>query len=353
MASAATFTIARQTCYNTRHCAWLALLEEKNPMSGETWQLGPLTVEPEEKLRGVFPVDVGAARINFPIALVNGSEPDPVVLVTSGMDGDEYAGIEAALRLIDSLNPATLAGRVMICPILDPLSFEALHSQNPLDGLFLKHVFPGDLAGKPTQRLAYFIQHNFVRGADVWIDLHAVETSEEAIPFVWTDQNDDAQVNEQNRLLLHQSGAALGLLHAPGPWNPAQSSMVDNTALLVSQAGRRHQADEAAIKAHLSVVRGVLTGMDMLPGAKPHPPTIYLDHEPILAEHTGLWYPQVKAGDDVRAGQLLGEVLTLDGQDVQAQVKSTVEGRVLALHSGLATRPRLRLALIAHRPQTT
>lgn len=322
-------------------------------MSGQTWQLGPLKVEAADIVRGVFPVDVGVARVDFPIALINGAAPGPVVLVTAGMDGDEYAGIEAALRLIEALDPARLAGRVMVCPILDPLSFEAQRSQNPLDGLFLKHVFPGDLEGKPTQRLAYFIEHNFVRAADMWIDLHNASVCEASVPHTWTYQGDDAQINAENRRLLEQSGAELGLLRPPISWEPVHTATTDSTALLISQAGSRYQTDEAAVTAHLRTILSVLTHLEMAPGAKPASPTIYLDHESILATHTGVWYPQVTAGATVRNGQLLGEVVTLDGKDVLQQVKSTVDGIALIVHNGLATRPRLRLALIAHRPQQT
>ena len=321
-------------------------------MSGEQWQLGPLRVEPASTLRGVFQVDVGVTRLNFPIALINGTEPDPVLLVTAGMDGDEYAASEAALRLIEAIDPTRLAGRVMICPVLDPLSFEALHSQNPLDGLFLRHVFPGDLDGKPTQRLAYFIYHNFIQHADAWLDLHAVEAGEEATPFVWTIQGEDAEINEQNRLLLQHAGPGLGLLRPPQPWEPAVPSITASTPLLISQAGARFRSDEHATEAHLAVARSVLAGMDMLPGVEqPAQPAIYLDHEALLADATGLWYPALRPGETVRAGQVVGEILSLDGSQTLQQVLSSVDGIVLAVRTGLAARPRLRLALVAHRPQ--
>jgi predicted deacylase len=321
-------------------------------MSGELWQLGPLKVEPGHTLRGVFQVDVGVAQIDFPIALINGTEPDPVLLVTAGMDGDEYGASEAALRLIDALDPSQLAGRVMVCPVLDPLSFEARHSQNPLDGLFLKHVFPGDLEGKPTQRLAHFIYHNFLLQADAWIDLQMGETSEDIRAYTWTYQGEDSLLNEQNAILLRQSGADIGLLHPPYTWEPAQAAVQGSAAALISVAGRRYHTDEAPIEAHLHTLQSILRGMGMLPReGKPTPPTIYLDHEPVLAEITGLWYPRIKAGDAVSAGQVLGEVFKLDGSSVVQEVKSTVDGVALAVQTGLATRPRLRLALIAHRPQ--
>jgi len=326
-------------------------------MSGELWQLGPLRVEPGQTLRGVFQVDVGVTRLNFPIALIHGTEPDPVVLITAGMDGDEYAAIEAALRLVDEIDASRLAGRVMICPILDPLSFEALQSQNPLDGLFLRHVFPGDLEGKPTQRLAYFIYQNFILHSDAWLHLHTVETGEEAIPCVWTTQTQDAELNEQSRLLLQQAGPVIGLLRPPQPWEPVSASISASTALLVSQAGARHCHDAAAADAHFSVARSVLAGMDMLGGIeasasdKPARPRTYLDCEPLLAGRTGLWQPAVRPGDTVQAGQVVGVIRALDGGSVVEQITSTVDGMVIAVRTGLAARPRLRLALVAPRPQ--
>lgn len=324
-------------------------------MSGETWQIGPLRVEPQKTLRGVFQVDVGAARVDFPIALINGSESDPVVLITAGMDGDEYAGCEAALRLIDTLDPAQLAGRVMVCPILDPLSFEAQSSQNPLDGLFLKNVFPGNLEGKPTQRLGHFIYRYFITPADAWIDLQSSDVVGDAAPFVWTSQVADAQINEQNSALLNHSGASIGLLTAPRAWAPLEAAAAASTAVLVSQAGRRLRTEEDAVNFHLGVIRSALAGLGMLPGAPKGTaaPSVYLDREIPLAECTGLWRPKIKPGDTVTAGQIIGEICKLDGSQVAQQVTSAVNGVTLAIQTGLATRPRLGLALIAHRPQQT
>lgn len=324
-------------------------------MNGEPWQIGPLRVGPGETLRGVFQVDLGPTRIDFPIALVNGTRPDPVVLVTAGMDGDEYAGCEAALRLIDALDPKALEGRVMICPILDPLSFEAQQSQNPLDGLFLKHVFPGDLGGKPTQRLAHFIYRYFITPADTWLDLQSADVVGDATPFVWTAQVPDAEVNERNRALLKSAGARLGLFTAPRTWPPVEQAAIANTALLVSEAGRRYRTEEDAINAHLDAIRNVLIGLGMLAASSPPARTaaVYLDREVILAGHTGLWYPQVKAGEEVTLGQPLGELYRMDGGEVLQKVESTVNGVLLAVQTGLAARARLSLALIAHRRYQT
>ncbi len=318
-------------------------------MGGETWQLGPLRVPPGEVLRGVFQVDVGLTRIDFPLALIHGVEPGPTVLVTAGMDGDEYASSEAALRLIDELDPTQLRGRVMVCPVLDPLSFEALHSQNPLDGLFLRHHFPGDLEGKPTQRLAYFIYHNFVLPADVWIALESPPIGDASIPFVFTFQGDDAHMNEQNRALLACAGAGPAVVYPVEEWPPALPGMVATTALLVSSAGERLRTDAAMAQAHRSVVRSVLHGLEMAPlKAPPAEPAYYPATTPLLAGQGGLWYPRLKAGAAVQAGEIIGALYQMDGGAVLEEIVSPVDGLLLAARDGLAARARLRLALVAH-----
>lgn len=322
-------------------------------MSGETWQLGPLRVEAGRTLRGVYQVDLGRARIGFPIALINGTEPDPVLLVTSGMDGDEYAGVQAALRLIDTLDPAKVAGRVMVCPILDPLSFEAMQTQNPLDGLILRQVFPGDLEGKPTQRLAHFVYQTFIINADAWLALGAAEPGEACTPLAWTFQGDDAFLNTQNRILLQQCGASVGLLQPLASWDPAPVAVTASTAMLGSAAGVRGRADAEAVEAHRRVIDGVLASMSMITArtAPPAPPVIYTAAAPLLAESGGLWLARVQPGEMVTAGQPIGEIRRLDGGAVLQAVSSPLEGIVLAVRTALAVRPRQRLALLAVPPQ--
>ncbi|MBN1965135.1 MAG: succinylglutamate desuccinylase/aspartoacylase family protein [Anaerolineae bacterium] len=321
-------------------------------MSGEAWQLGPLHVEPEATVCDIAQVDLGVAQIDFPITLINGRVPDPVVLVTAGMDGDEYAAIEAAQQLAEAIDPAQLDGRVMICPVLDPISFEAGSGQNPLDGLFLKHVFPGDLEGKPTQRLAYFIFENFVRQADAWIDLHVCETSEDALALVWAAQGDDAEINSQNRILLEYAGAPIGLLNPMEQvWGPGEVAALAGKPLLIAQAGRRAVADPEAVQFHVSVVERVLTGMDMLADSTSTlRPTLYGTCVPVVATHTGLWYPAIRPGATVQAGQTLGVVRRLDGSAVLQEVTSPADGVAVIVRDGLAARPRLRLVLIACEP---
>jgi len=321
-------------------------------MSGETWQLGPLRVEAGRTLRGVYQVDLGRARIGFPIALINGTEPDPVLLVTSGMDGDEYAGVEAALRLIDTLDPASVAGRVMVCPVLDPLSFEAMQGQNPLDGLILRQVLPGDLEGKPTQRLAHFVYQTFILNADAWLALGAAEPGESCAPLAWTFQSDDEFLNTQNRILLRQCGAPLGLLQPPAGWDPGPVALTASTAVLGFTAGVRGRADPEAVEAHRRVIDGALASMSMIAGATaPSPPAIYPAATPLLAESGGLWYARVRAGELVKSGQAIGEIRRLDGGAVLQAVSSPLDGVVLAVRIALAVRPRQRLALLAAPPQ--
>jgi predicted deacylase len=46
--------------------------------------------------------------------------PQKTLLITAGIDGDEYAGIEVAYRLIDG-SDRPFAGRLLIIPIVNML----------------------------------------------------------------------------------------------------------------------------------------------------------------------------------------------------------------------------------------
>ena len=74
-----------------------------------------------------------------------------------------------------------------------------------------------------------------------------------------------------------------------------------------------------------------------LPGQIPHP-SIHLEHEAVLSEHTGLWYPRIKPGDEIAAGQVIGEIRKMDGGDVLQEAQSAVDGIALSVRSGLAAR---------------
>ncbi|MDP2958988.1 MAG: hypothetical protein Q8N53_21375, partial [Longimicrobiales bacterium] len=62
----------------------------------EAFQVSGLLVEPGAKKSGFL--DVPGTGVRMPMTVVNGVEDGPRVLITGGVHGGEYPGIEAAIR---------------------------------------------------------------------------------------------------------------------------------------------------------------------------------------------------------------------------------------------------------------
>ncbi len=53
------------------------------------------------------------------VVTVTGATPGPVLLVNAGVHGGEYPAIEAVIRLGKTLDPQTIAGTVILMPVLN------------------------------------------------------------------------------------------------------------------------------------------------------------------------------------------------------------------------------------------
>jgi predicted deacylase len=84
-----------------------------------TLTIGPLRAEPGQKTRGSLPADLGPTTAEVPLILVNGSRPGPRVVITGGVHGGEFIGVDAATRLAGLLEPDDVAGQLVICPAGD------------------------------------------------------------------------------------------------------------------------------------------------------------------------------------------------------------------------------------------
>ena len=70
-----------------------------------TLTVGPLRAEPGQKTRGTCPPTSAPLTVDVPLTLVNGTRPGPRVVITGGVHGGEFTGIDAATRLAGLLEP--------------------------------------------------------------------------------------------------------------------------------------------------------------------------------------------------------------------------------------------------------
>ncbi|WP_158852102.1 succinylglutamate desuccinylase/aspartoacylase family protein [Saccharothrix deserti] len=309
--------------------------------------VGALSAEPGTKVRGSVRAELGTLTVDIPLALVNGSRPGPRVVITAGVHGGEFTGIDAAHRLAARLDPDQVRGQVLLCLVANPPAvYDGRLGTSPLDGVNINRVFPGDPEGSPTERLAAWLFANLIHGADAYVDLHAGRIDEFLRNFVGYRLTGDPELDAKAATMARVIGyddVILGL-NADGGNSHAAAARLGIPAILVEtgQLGERDpQAAERLVAALLRVL-DFLNGEDV----EQPPATEWVWVGGVTAEAAGLWYPEVAAGDDVAEGQVIGRI-TDPADGGEHEVRATATGRVFYGMHGLTVVPGTELAAIA------
>ena len=258
-----------------------------------------------------------------------GARPGKTLVLTAGVHGCEYVGIETLRRLARELNPAALAGNVVLVPLINTGGFLAGVKQLvPEDGVNLNRAFPGDENGSLTYRLAFALERALYPAADLLADLHGGDHNQALTPLVFFPTAGAEDVNKA-------SLAAAKCLSVPY----RVRSVADNglyswavqrgvPALLIERgcAGRWSEREVAGCREDIaSLLRhlGILSGENPVRRQTEIVEAVYED-----AALDGFWYPQADAGDEVCQNALLGYVETFGGRRAQ-EVRARFDGTVL------------------------
>jgi len=123
-----------------------------------------------------FPITTMASGGQLPLVIheIEGTRGDgPTVGLSAAIHGDEYTGTQILIEVAKALEDGNFRGRLLILPVANPHSFEALKRETPIDSLNLNHVFPGDPNGWLTEQIADGITKQFLNKIDYLLDFHA------------------------------------------------------------------------------------------------------------------------------------------------------------------------------------
>jgi hypothetical protein len=267
--------------------------------------------------------------IAIPIAVIRNGD-GPTVLLTAGNHGDEYEGQVALTRLIRALRPEDVRGRLIIVTQLNQPAAQAGTRVSPIDGVNLNRCFPGDPDGTPTMAIADYTERVLLGMADYAIDLHSGGRTLLYVPSVLTHRSGDARIDAAARAMLDVFGAPVGYL---------MTTPLDDRTLLGAAARQGVPAigtelgGAGTVHNHgLAVgergVRNVLAHLGVLLGARAEGgPTARVvgvgGGDYAFAPDRGVFAYAVEVGDEVVAGDLLGELLFVD-DPLRAPVPVTV-----------------------------
>lgn len=303
-------------------------------------------------------VDLGKTKIDVPVYDIVGKRPGKTVLVTAGMDGDEYASIEACYRFIDRVFPSDITGRLIVIPIINTPGFWEEKSLNPIDGKFPKFAGIGKAGGSASQRLVHWLVDTYAKHADLWLDLHGGSRTETLAPCLWAGETKNAKIDQDVRKFIAVHSAQFGIFkHNLFPLGKDVALARMGCRFIVGEAGRSGPRREADIRQHEAWIAAALEDLGLVrtdellrqQSSTNSSSILYSNVNYIRCRKPGLWYPANMTIRVVAKGETLGVVLSLDGKKTET-IRASHTGQLLWVKDGLRALPTDDLAAIAHTP---
>lgn len=318
-----------------------------------TLTIGPLRAEPGRKTRGTLTADLGTTTADVPLILVNGSRPGPRVVITGGVHGGEFIGIEAATRLAGLLEPDDISGQLVICPVANPPAvYGGRLNISPLDGVNINRVFPGDKEGGPTERMAAWLFEYVVNGADAYVDLHSGGIDQHLLDFVGYRVTSDAKLGAKIKAMAHAVGYERVMPRPfPDGGNSHAAANRQGIPAILIETGQLGDRDSVTVRRLLDGLYRLLHHLGVIEAPQHLAPVTVQPREWVwtgeaVSPAAGLWYFDAIPGDEVTEGQTIGRVIDpADG--AEHKVAATGTGTIIYGMNGLSVRPGVLLAEIA------
>lgn len=291
-----------------------------------TIKLGGLTSNIGEKKFGFWRIaETPSSGIDLPVFLVSGRGDGPTLTVTAGSKPCVYAGIEACIRISRTVDPDSLNGNLITCPVLDIPSFNTITPD--VCAIDLKPI-PRELSdvGSMSTILGK-ARRQMISMSDYALDLHGGDLYENLIEGIvisgWTG---DAKYDEKVIQLVEW--------FRPRAWQRRPIKTPKTVPSILIESGGGGKLQENQISFHVDGVLNVMRGLGMIDG-ETEPPVapdfIYGigQRYELRAERGGIYYSKVQAGEHLNKGQVIGTIGNLFGENIQT-IFSPVTGRIIA-----------------------
>ena len=275
------------------------------------------------------------AELELPCFAARGDGTGPHLCLLAGIHGAEYSSIAAIVRFMNALDTSELSGRITAVPIVSVPSFRARSAfVMPQDGKNLNRCFPGSSEGTFSDVLARYVFDELIAPSDALLDLHGGDLVEALEPF---SLYDESPVEEQARQLAIAFGLPYVVRSAPGEapisGTTTAAAAAAGVPAVIAEVGGRGLLEEDAVRAHVDGIENALRHLRMLPGDVT-PPRVDMRSVGrfvwLRSPEEGWWQPEVRAGDEVRAGASVGTIRNLFG-DVIERIPAPEDGVVLFL----------------------
>lgn len=291
-----------------------------------------------------LPSASGRGARELPVHILRSPKPGPTAIITANVHGDEATGTGAVLRLVGQLPELLTSGTVVLFPTLNPEGLSQRTREVPADRVDLNRSWPGDARGGPTERLAHAFWTEFLRhDPDLVIDLHT--DSPASIPYCIVDRHLKGSQRLAGKAEILAAATGLTVLreyprvrYIKYQLERSLSGAVLNTLAIPSltiEAGPRLYLDPQAVQTAVDATLGALSAAGMASSPAPtHPTQVtggpWRRESGLRVGQSGVLIAHVQPGESFGRGQLLGEIVGLDGVQ-RERLLSPRQGVVISL----------------------
>jgi predicted deacylase len=240
----------------------------------------------------------------------------------------EYAPIDAVMRLVHTVNPAALRGAIIAVPVANLRMFESRTGfVSPLDGLNLNKIAPGRPDGSISELLADVLLREVIGAAEYHIDFHAGDFGEDLYPFAGYSQTGSRELDARGEALARAFSPMLISLSTADSTIPPFAGSLNFAATrngvvsILAEAGGDGTLREADVRVHVDGAMNVMRHLGMIDGgngAARDRARLAAQHRVVIrATRSGLLRLDARIGDEIEAGQELGDIRNVFGDVVE------------------------------------
>jgi predicted deacylase len=319
-------------------------MHQRQSQAREQWDPDKLRLTSRNLLKIDLKEHEGVLRVEIPFYALVGKTRKPRLLILAGIHGDEYEGVAVLHDLAREINPKKLKGILTLVPVANPQAFGAGTRRNPIDLGDLNRSFPGSPDGPLSERLAHRLFHELVLGNDCLMSMHGWSKESLATTYVEYPIGTSEACRKS-----YEAARALGqhYLH-PYVWPKGllgEAALKHGIACVEPEVGGMGRITREGQSAYRNMVYRLLSHWNMLPpstGIGHDNDTKIIDHVDILAARSGLFRSTLGLGEEVKNGQLLGEIFGLGGKRLE-ELRAPRRGFVGVLRTFASVQPGDRL----------
>ena len=252
------------------------------------------------------------------------------IAIVTGTHGDELEGQLVCYELLRRLKtqPGQLKGIVDVYPALNPLGIDSITRGIPMFDLDMNRIFPGNEQGPMMESLVYHLMED-LKGADLCIDIHASNIFLMELPQI--------RINEMTAQTLVPLAEKMNVDFI---WIHASATVLESTlAFSLNKADTPTLVVEMGVGMRITkeyghqLTDGIFNIMKTLgiwegETGPVRCPIVSTDRQIgyLNADRAGIYVPCAQIGQNVKAGERLGEILNPLTGDVEQSVKAPIDG---------------------------